>query len=552
MRWWCLLFFFALVTVSGCFTTSDNTSPFSAPPCTCGDASVSAEEEPVEETDGPRQGNTLRIRISSEPNSLLSLVDPQPVVRRIADGDIFESLVGVSDSGDSPEPALALSWKEHRNSTTYTFHIDPKAYWHDGKPVTARDVKYTFSKILDPDSQVAVKSEFSDVGEITAVDEHRVTFELDRPRPGFLMSLAQVPILPAHVFGRTPLASHPAAREPIGSGPFKFVRWVSGQVIELERNPAWRGKKPLQKTIIYRLVIDNQIAMNLFKKGELDIVLDLPRSAVYSKPGGRLITFPLARFEAWITNTTRPVFSTPATRQAVGMLIDRAAIRCSILRCHADLVEGPWYFENSVNSGFPSPFPFDPSRAAELLQTNGWIDTNQDRIRDRDGVELSFELLLPDVGRELKRVVAVIQNDLARAGVEMRVTTVELSTYFNRLRSRRFDASIITVRNHKMFDPSPLFHSRSIPKKENFCGFSDPELDTLLDALRTENDPAVRLDLERKISASLRSSAPAIFLFRPYGVALVNSQLRGLNILDGKINTPALWIGETQKAGRKK
>jgi ABC-type transport system substrate-binding protein len=300
------------------------------------------------------------------------------------------------------------------------------------------------------------------------------------------------------------------------------------------------------------LVIDNQIAINLFKKGELDIVLDLPRSTVANQPDGQLITYPLARFEAWITNTTRPVFSTPAARLAVGMLIDRATIRCSILRCRADLVEGPWYLENAANPGFPPPFPFDPARAVALLENNGWTDTNKDRIRDRDGVELSFELLLPDLGRDLKRVAAVIQNDLAKIGVEMRVTTVNLSTYFNRLRSRRFDASIITVANHKMFDPSPFFHSRSIPKGENFCGFSDPELDTLLDALRAEKEPEARRDLERQISFSLRSSGPAIFAFRPYGVALVKNHLRRLEFRDGKVNTRSLWIDKTQKVRRKK
>jgi peptide/nickel transport system substrate-binding protein len=540
------------VTISGCFTTSEDNSPFSSPPCTCSDASVFAQKETAPETAHPYRADSLRIRISNEPNSLLSLVDPEPVVRLIADGDIFESLVQVTKDNNSLAPALAVSWKEHPNLTVYTFHLDPQAYWHDGQPVTAGDVEYTFSKIFDPDSQVAIKSEFSDISKVTALDKHTVTFELDRPRPGFLISLAHVSILPAHVFGRIPLASHPAARTPIGSGPFKFSRWVSGQIIELERNPKWRGKKPLLEKITYRLVTDNQIAINLFKKGELDIVLDLPSSTVLSQPGGQLITYPLARFEAWITNTTRPVFSTPAVRLAVGMLIDRTTIRCSILRCRADLVEGPWFLEGAANPGFPPPFRFDPARAIELLETNGWIDTNKNRIRDRDGVELSFELLLPDVGRDLKRAAAVVQNDLTKAGIDMRVTTVELSTFFNRLRSRRFDASVITVANHKIFDPSPLFHSRSIPKRENFSGFSDPELDTLLDALRAEKEPEARLVLERQISFSLRSSGPAIFTFRPYGVALVRDYIRSLEIRDEAVNTRSLWIDETQKVRRKK
>jgi peptide/nickel transport system substrate-binding protein len=546
MRWWCILFNFALVTIAGCFTPSENSSLFSTPPCTCGDASVPKQEEGTGEKPAARQGGSLRIRIASEPNSLLSLVDPEPVVRLIADGDIFESLVQVSADGNTLNPMLATSWTTHPDAISYTFRIHPKAVWHDGEPVTANDVKYTFSKIRDPDSQVAVKREFSDISKITVVDEHTITIKLDGPRPGFLMSLANVAILPAHVFGRIPLASHPAARAPIGSGPFKFSRWVSGQVIELEQNPVWREKKPFIDKIIYRLVIDHEIAINLLKKNELDIVLDLPRSTMLSKLDEQLISYPLDRFEAWITNTTRPLFSTPAARLAVGMLIDRTTIRCSILRCRADFTEGPWLHVDGDHPGFPPPFQFDPSRAAELLEANGWLDTNKDGTLDRDGVEFVFELLLPDAGRDLRRMATVIQNDLAKAGIKMRVTTVDLSTYLNRLRSRRYDASVITVENHKMFDPSPLFHSRSIPKGENFCGFSDPELDALLDALRVEKEPPVRLDLQRQISVSLRASGPAVFTFRPYGVALLNNRVKSAEIRHRKVNTRLLWLDEAQ------
>jgi peptide/nickel transport system substrate-binding protein len=187
-----------------------------------------------------------------------------------------------------------------------------------------------------------------------------------------------------------------------------------------------------------------------------------------------------------------------------------------------------------------------------LLESNGWTDTNQDRIRDRDGIEFSFELLLPDAGREQRRAATVIQNDLAKAGIDMRVTTVDLSTYLNRLRSRRFDASVITVAHHKMFDPSPLFHSRSIPKGENFCGFSDPELDAVLDALRVEKKPQARLALQQQISLSLRSSAPAIFIFRPYGVALTKDHLRRVEMHDGKVNIRVLWMDKIQQVRKEK
>ena len=126
MRWWCIPCYVVLLTMAGCFSTGEDSRLSSSSPCTCGDASVFAAED-SKETTAPRTDGTLFIRIAGEPNSLLSLVDPEPVVRLVADGSIFESLVQLSADGKTLLPALAVSWKEHRNLTSYSFRIDRKS-----------------------------------------------------------------------------------------------------------------------------------------------------------------------------------------------------------------------------------------------------------------------------------------------------------------------------------------------------------------------------------------------------------------------------------------
>ncbi len=468
------------------------------------------------------------------------MLDPDPLIKSIIDHNILETLVRLSGDGTRVEPALATSWSIDESEIVYIFELDLKARWHDGRPVTATDVEFTFSRLLDPDGQATLRSKFVDVSKVEVAGTHTVTLRLDSPRPDFLFALSTLPILPAHIFGRTPLAEHPAARAPVGSGPFVFSQWIPGKSITVTRNALWRDVPPPLEQIEYHIVQDNRVAFDLFRRGDLDIVPDLPRSTASTVEGGRLLTYSLPQFEAWIYNTTRPLFSRAATRSAVGMLIDRAAIRCSIFRCRADLIEGPWPNDDLSKSETP-PLAFDPLRAKKLLESDGWTDRDGDGIRERGGVSFSFSLLLPDLDRDLQRAATVVQGDLAQAGIEMRITTVGSATYLARLRARQFDVAVISVATGAMFDPWPYLHSSAIGGDQNYGGFSDSVSDKLLDQLKTTRSPTERRDVRGKIQSRLRSEQPATFTFRPHAASLVRDSIHGLTIREGWFDERHIW-----------
>ncbi|MCP4676220.1 MAG: peptide ABC transporter substrate-binding protein [Deltaproteobacteria bacterium] len=545
--------FITVFAFTACLSTGGDAGcgrPWSASLCQCDDSSADGGVGNFAQDVVPRNGGTLRIRIAKEPSTLLSMLDSEAVIRFIIDHDILEALVRVGRYGNQVEPELATSWSLSEDRILYTFHLSPKAKWHDGHPVTSSDVQFTFSRLLDPDGQAVLREEFAEVGEVALVDEHTVTLRLDRPRPDFLFTLSMLPILPAHVFGRAPLAGHPASRAPVGSGPFRFVRWNPGQSIEIERNSEWRGEPPHLERIEYHIMSNNRIAFDLFRRGDIDIVPGLPGTTVGVEKGSRLITYPLPQFEAWIYNNSKPMFSRPATRLAVGLLIDRKAIRCSILSCRADFVEAPWPLKSAASNTLP-PLSFDPARAAKLLEKDGWVDRNGDGIRERGGIDFSFSLLLPDTERELQRAAAVVQTDLARAGIKMSVVSVGPATYLSRLNARRFDASVITVPTGAMFDPWPLFHSRAIGSGENYGAFSDAESDELLDGLRNSKSPVRRLELMQKLGLRLRSKHPVTFTFRPHGAALVRDTVRGVTIRTDWFDERLLWTtGPAKKEAR--
>jgi peptide/nickel transport system substrate-binding protein len=535
-----------LALPAACLTTGErgcSGDPVALAPCRCparlpGAAVDGGPESPA------NTGGQIAIRIGSEPGTLLPMLTPNPVAQAIASHDLFEALVELDDPSGTPLPELAVRWNVEQELGRFVFHLDREARWHDGPPVTADDVEYTFARLLDPAGGAIARGDFLDIKQIEVLDEHTIAFELDRYRPDFVGSLADVPILPAHVFGNDPLAGHPAARAPIGSGPFRFADWQRGAAIELVRNERWRGTPPAVDRVIYRVVPDTRVALDLFRGGRLDVVPDVPLRSGRRLLNGRLISFPLPRFEAWVYNTANPVFADAATRTAFGHLIDREALRCSILDCLVELISGPWPAGEEPPSADHGP-QFDPAAAREMLTAAGWVDRDGDGVRERDGEQLAFTLLLPDSGRDLQRAVTVVQHDLDRAGVRMRVSTVSWSAYTERLRKHRFDASVIAFPNRHPFDPWSLFHSAAAASGRNFGRFADPAVDELLERLREATAPEARRALIEQIDEHLRTLQPFTFTFRPRRTLLVRDTIRGVRVRDGWIDERALWVAAT-------
>jgi peptide/nickel transport system substrate-binding protein len=541
-----LVFMFA---VSACFSTGETVGcgePWRVSACTCGENGPAFSRSEDEPADPLYADGVLAIRIDHEPGTLLSILDPDPVVKQIADHDILETLVRTSPDGRDIEPELAVSWIEDPTDSLFSFALNPEARWHDGKKVTAADVKFTFEKLLDPAEEASLRQEFLDVASVDVADELTVEVRLDHPRPNFLLALSNLTILPAHVFGRTPLIQHEAARAPVGSGPFAFSRWLPDQFIEIKRNPDWRGIPPGTAKILYKIVPDTRVAFDLFKRGDLDIVPDPPAMQTLAALDWRLVAYPLPRVEAWAYNVERPVFSRTAARRAVGSLIDTAAIRCSILGCRADAVDSSMPFVESTNMEGGSDIRFDPQKAVEILKQDGWVDVDENGIRERNGVELSFDLLLPDMSPDLKRTAVVVQNDLAQAGVQMRLAMVSWGVYLEQLKNGRFDAAMIAVSTSAPFSPLSLFHSRAIGEGLNYGRFSDSEVDALFNGLQGAEDGLARRGIEERLKKRLEFLHPFTFTFKPHGTALVYNHVRGVRIRDGWFDERYLWRGPSK------
>ncbi|MFO8072454.1 MAG: ABC transporter substrate-binding protein [Polyangia bacterium] len=537
-----------------CFSAGETTGCVEAPeqtgPCSCDEATYAAPEGSFDgESEPIRRGGSLAVRIASEPGPLLSMITPDPLAAAIADHEVLETLVARAPGAGELVPELAESWQSFEDGRRWVFHLHPEARWHDGEPLTASDVEFTLERALDPARGAVLRDELIEVTGIEAEGDRAVVLHLARPDPGLLAALARLPILPAHVFGHDPLSGHPAAREPVGSGPFRIAGRTPGRSIELERNPDWRGEPPPLERISYRVVPDPRVATELLRAGTIDVVPDARPTAIRKILEAELLAVPLERFEAWVYETSSPPLDDPDVRKAIGHLIDRRTIRCSILACLAEIVEGPWPADSPAAIPSRGPLENDPALARELLERSGWIDSDGDGVRERGDVELAFDLMLPDAGREWRRQALLVQHDLSRAGIEMSLVISTWSAYWSRLVRHDFDVAVVSFENRRPFDPRSLLHSEAAASGLNFGSVSDPELDRLLDARREVGEKPGIVDLDRAISDRIAELHPMTFTFRPYRAFGVRRALRGVRFRGGWIDESRTWIAGPEGGG---
>lgn len=522
----------------GCYTSGGGEGGGGATaPCACPElAAPAGDDAPA----GTAPSGTIAMALPSEPGTLLSMYSTDPSVAKIADHDVLEALTALDPASGEPLPELAARWEAAPGTGVVTFHLVRDARWHDGAPFSSDDVKFTFDQLLDPAGGAALRDDFLDVREVTAVDPNTVAVRLDRDRPELPAALSRVPILPRHVFGNDVVPTHPAARAPVGTGPFRFAAWEPGSRIELRRDPGWRGESPLCERLVYRFAPDRRAALELFREGIVDVVPGVGgvRLGEEYAARGRRIAFPLEAFVAVVYNASRPMFADAATRRALGLLLDRAAIRCSALRCLAADVLGPW----PGAPARPARRAFDPAGARRLLEAAGWRDADGDGVRERDGVRLSFRFLLPDTDRDAVRWVALFGEDLAASGVDSSIASVGWGVYTDRLRTHRFDAAVVTTPNARPFDPRALFHSAASASGSNFGAWADPGMDAALDGLAGAATAAGRERFRREVEALLEAGEPVTFAFRPGEAMLVRRSVRGVRVRGEWLDERRLWL----------
>lgn len=473
------------------------------------------------------------VLVTAEPGVLLP-----PVTQTDADYWITEMVFSklaepgpglntVGDSGFVPELAEAWTWD---NPTTIRFTLNRGARWHDGQPVTAQDVAFTFDVYRDPTVNASARPLLDQIASVTAADSHAVVFRFRRAYPeAFFDAVFQMWIIPRHVLDTVPrerLSSHPFGRNPIGSGPFRFVRWTSGQSIELAGDSSYFLGRPGFRRAIWRFIPDFQAATTQLVAGEADAAAGLftPELLERLRGGPQLVLTPFsAPVYSYVGFNLRapgrpsaphPLFGDRELRRAIAMAVDRVAVVRAVLGDVGEVPPGPfapwlWIASDSVR-----PLPYDTAAAKRALDGLGWTP-GPDGVRARNGRPLAFDLLVPTTSPPRRRAAVVVQDQLKRVGISMQITELDFNTFVSRSQAGRFDAAFLSWQS----DPSP----RSVRQTwstlgiggSNYQRYSSPEFDRLSEQAVAEGDQAHAAALWHQAIAVINADAPAIWIYTP-------------------------------------
>lgn len=459
--------------------------------------------------------NVVTIALDNPPVNLDPRVGTDATGARLSEL-IFSSLVKKNERSEL-DPDLATHW-EIPTPTTYVFHLRPNVRFHDGRPVTAKDVLYTFNSVLESGVRTVKTGTYRIIEKVESLDDLTVRFTLREPFAPFLWNLSTGAI------GIVPDGA-PAdfAKTPIGSGPFKFVRYVQDNEVVLERNEQYYGSVPKVREVRFKIIPEAVTRALELRKGSVDAALNVLTpdmvEVLRKRQDLRVVEAEGTIYQYIAFNLQDPVFRDVRVRKAIAYAIDRESIIRHLWRNQAEAATGVippnnWCYEPNV-----ATYAYDPEKARSLLAEAG-----QTRLR------FTFRTSNDDVARLL---AAVLQQQLKAIGIEMDIKSNEFATFYADVVKGNFQAySLRWIGGNN--DPdifNLIFHSKMIPPNgANRGRYANTRVDTLIEQGQREVDFAVRKARYAEIQRIVADELPYVSLWYVRNVCVYNERVQGMKL----------------------
>jgi peptide/nickel transport system substrate-binding protein len=437
-------------------------------------------------------------------------------------------------------PWLAERWE--MSDTAVVFHLRSDVKWHDGQPVTAEDVKFTFDLAKDSTTASLLGSAYLNlVSAATVLDPHTIRFSFSAPHAQAIDDFWWAP-LPRHLLkdvSAAQLGQSDFNRNPVGSGPFKFVEWKPKETLTFAANldfPAALGGRPRLDRVIFRIIPEPTTMVTELANRTTDVIgwTLQPDQAVQvqGQPALTLKHFPSREFTYVAWNGTREPFRDPAVRRALAMAIDRAALIQGLMRGFAVPASGMIPAWSPLHSEVAA-LPYDTGQARRTLAAAGWRDGNHDGVVEKNGRPLRFVLQVNTANRTHQDMAQVIQQEMRAIGVQVEVRAQEFQTMLVQFKARDYDAVIgnWSLDTFKV-DPSPLFSCALAQQanSSNRTGYCNPRADEMMARGLRETDPARATAIWKDYFTLLQQDQPITFLFWSEDMAGVGPRLQGVTM----------------------
>jgi peptide/nickel transport system substrate-binding protein len=429
---------------------------------------------------------------------------------------VFSTLTRYKPGDLQPAPDLATSWRALDGGKTWEFKLRRGVKWHDGKPFSAADVKFTLDNVADTKVKALFRNSLKGMQRVDVVDDATVRVVFDQPYASFpIVAAWNIAIAPKHLLeGKDLNDLADFAQKPVGTGPFRMKEAVKGSHIAIEANPDYFDGPPKLKTIVYKVIPDINTVVAQLRTGELDLAVieDVHRETLRSAAHLTFKVTPLASTFYVALNNTRWPFTDRLVRQALTLSLNRELLTQRVVKGDSPVAGSPYAraFGPFWNAGI-KPYPFDLARAKALLSEAGFKPGADGILVGKDGKRLAFELMT-DKGNPVREQIALYaQQAWKQLGADVRLAVEEWSVYIkkgNQLPSGDYDARTSWRITPPDPDKTAEYTTGGI---NNHYAYSNPEVDRLMAEARAVTDTARRVALYHRIQELIHQDAPLVW-----------------------------------------
>jgi len=447
-------------------------------------------------------------------------------------GNMFESLIGIDGVTAEYVPGLAKSWRISDDKKTFTFMLDERAVWSDGKPVTAEDVLFTFQAIMKPENLTGPHKVGLETFETPVVlDERTIQFTAREVHWRNLGSAGSLQVLPKHAMVEEDF-NRIQFEFPVTSGPYRLGEINEGQFVKMERREDWWARSLPRnsgfgnfQTLTYRFFADAENAYESFRRGLLDVFpVYVARLWMNETSGERFDNNWIVKqkiynanplgFQGFAMNMRRAPYTDLRVRQALAHLLNRKKMNETLMYNQYFLQKS--YFEDLYSKDDPCPnsgFDFDPERARGLLKEAGWEANPDTGMLEKDGTPFVVNFLTRDPSSD--KFLAIYGEDLKDAGIELKIDRKDWAAWTKDMDEYNYDMTWAAWGSGLFKDPESMWHSKEAdrPSGNNITGFRNPEVDALIDRQKELFDVKERNKLYREIDAILAREVPYVLLW---------------------------------------
>lgn len=449
--------------------------------------------------------DSITIGMQLEPPNLDPTGGAAAAIDEVVYANVFEGLTRYQSDG-SIAPALAESWDVSADGTVYTFNLRQGVKFHDGTDMTAEDVKFSLDRARAEESTNAQKALFAGIADVSVVDDATVQVTLSAPNGGFVTNMAwgdAVIVAPESI--------ESAATNPVGTGPFKFGRWVQGDRVELVENPDYWGEKPALKSATFKFISDPTAAFAAVMAGDVDAFPGYPAPETLAQfaadPRFQLLIGSTEGETILSMNNKSDKLSDVRVRRAIAQAINRQEIIDGAMFGYGTPIGTHFAPHNPDYVDLTAQSAYDPEMSKKLLAEAG-----------AENLTLTLKLPPPSYARRGGEIIAA---QLRTVGIETEISNLEWAQWLEQVfRGKDFDLSIVS---HT--EPMDI---NIYARPEYYFQYDNPEFQSLMNELDLAADPAKRSEILGRAQRMIADDYVNGFLFQLARTGVANAKIRGL------------------------